>query len=96
MTLQSVTIAKAPSYASENAGKWIAQVKFSSTREESALLLDDGAAVELLAMVGPFIAKRAAQAANEAARLVQNAVEEATCKQLGPIEVGTVKPEPPF
>lgn len=87
MQLQSVTIGKAPSYASENAGKWIAQVKYASLREESCLLLDEGAAVELLAMVGPFIAKRAAQAANEAARLIENAVAEAQCKQLAPIEV---------
>lgn len=86
MELQSLTIARAPSYASENPGKWVAQVQYKSAREESSILLSEGVAVELLAMVGPMISKRAAEAASQAAALIDNAVKEAQGKLLPPIE----------
>lgn len=91
VSLQAVTIAKQASYSSDNPGKWVAQVKYGSSREESSILLSEEAAVELLALVGPLIAKRAAEAAQAAAGLIAMAVEEAKAKQLGmgSIEVPT-------
>lgn len=90
MELQSITIARAPSYASDNAGKWVAQVQYKSNREESSILLSDGVAVELLAMVGPMLVKRAAEAAHEAAGLIEAAVKDAQGKLLPPIDVKEV------
>lgn len=91
MELQSLTIARAPSYASENAGKWVAQVQYKSAREESSILLAEGVAVELLSVVGPMIAKRAAEAAMEAAGLIDKAVQEAQGKLLPAIDVKEVR-----
>lgn len=89
MQLQSLTIARSPSYATENAGKWVAQVQYKSPSEETSILLADGVAVELLALVGPMIAKRAAEAASRAAGLIEEAVQEAQGKLLAPINISS-------
>ncbi len=88
MELTSVTIARSPSYANENAGKWVAQLQYKSSREESSILLADGVAVELLGIIGPIIAKRAAEAAQAAIGIIDAAVKDAQGKLLPAIEVG--------
>ena len=91
MELQSLTIARAPAYASENAGQWVAQVEYKSPREQSSILLADGVAVELLSLVGPIVAKRAAEAAGQAAGLIEQAVKEAQGKLLPAINISSTE-----
>lgn len=82
MKLKSVTIELEPSYSSVNPNKWVGRVAYQSPREETVMLLSDEAAIELLAFVGPLLAKRAAEAANLAAFTVQEAVKDAQAKLL--------------
>jgi len=82
MKLQSITIALEPTYSSNNPGKWTAQIKYQSPTEESAILLTEQASLELLAFVGPLVARRAAEAAAQAAGWIQEAVQQAQSKLL--------------
>lgn len=82
MKLKSITIAQQPSYSSNNPGKWIAQVQYASPTEESSILLTEQASLELLAFVGPLVAKRAAEAAAQAAGWIDSAVKDAQARLL--------------
>lgn len=75
--LVKICIQKQESWRPENAGRYIATVDYSGPKGALTMPLGPDVSERLLAVLGPMIAKLGADAANEIATDVLNAIEEA-------------------
>lgn len=77
MKIKSLEIQLQPSYSLDNAGKYIATVRYEDHNGAVSLILEPGISAALLSFVGPVLAKYANQAALEIQQNILASVEEA-------------------
>jgi hypothetical protein len=83
LTIEKITIEKRKSYE-ENAGLFVAEIKYSERGSNITLLLSPEVSTNLVGYLGPVISHFAAKAADEVRANIAIAVEEA--KRLPLIE----------